>query len=211
MTRTTTRRIRRWVLAVAAVPLVLAALLVIVVPTLTGATAYGVQDGAGSPARADGTLVVLHPVAFEDLRVGDIVGVRSATGDLRFGAVSTVDVSDAGMPRWRVGGSRAWVSEDDLAGREWYSAPVLGHLASVVDWLPGGAAAALVLLALAVVCGSWLAAFRARRRRVPVVIQLRSAAPEAPLTLHPAVDPSPVSMAEPAPPSPSAGAARLEA
>ena len=211
MTRTTTRRIRRWVLALAAVPLVIAALLVIAVPTLAGASAYGVQDGAGSTSRADGTLVVLHPVLSEDVRVGDVVGVRSATGDLRFGAVSTVDTDDAGLARWRVDGSRGWVSEDDLAGSEWYSMPVLGHLASVVDWLPGGAAAALVLLALAAVCGSWLAAFRARRRRVPVVIQVRSANPEPAPSARPTVVPSPTSMAQPASPPPSAGAARLDA
>lgn len=190
MTRTATRRVRRVALAVAALPLLLAALLVILVPTLSGATTYDVRDGAGGSVRADNTMVVLRTAVVGHLEPGDVVGADVGDGAIRFGEIGAIGADADGVPRWQLEGSDTWMSVDQVAGEEWYSVPGLGPVASAVSWLPGGTATALLVLGGLAVATGWLAAFRARRRRVPVVVQIRSSSPVSPAPIAPPTAPT---------------------
>ena len=59
---------------------VLAALILIVVPRVTGSYTYTVLTSSMAPAYSPGTFLVVRPVPFDALRVGDIITYQMESG-----------------------------------------------------------------------------------------------------------------------------------
>lgn len=122
-----------WVVLLGATALVTLAVLV---PRVAGATPYTVLTGSMSPAYPAGTLVVVRPVALEDVRVGDVVTYQLRSGEP---AVATHRVVGVG---WTAEGEKVLTTRGDansvadaepvrevqLRGEVWYSVPWVGRL-----------------------------------------------------------------------------------
>ncbi len=135
-----------WRVLVWTVLLALALVLVsaVLLPRLAGATPYTVLTGSMRPDYPPGTLVVVKPVAIEDIAVGDVITYQVESGE---SAVVTHRVVSVGST---VSGSGERVlhtqgDANDVADQEpvrevqvrgllWYSVPHLGH---VNTWIPG--------------------------------------------------------------------------
>lgn len=122
-----------WVVLLGATALVTLAVLV---PRVAGATPYTVLTGSMSPAYPAGTLVVVRPVALEDVRVGDVVTYQLRSGQP---TVATHRVVGVG---WTAEGEKVLTTRGDansvadaepvrevqLRGEVWYSLPWVGRL-----------------------------------------------------------------------------------
>ena len=122
-----------WLVILGATALVLAA---VVVPRLAGATPYTVLTGSMAPAYAPGALVVVRPVAVEDVRTGDVITYQLRSGEP---AVATHRVVGIG---WTADGEKVLTTRGDansaadaepvravqLRGEVWYSVPWVGRL-----------------------------------------------------------------------------------
>lgn len=112
----------------------------VLVPRLAGATPYTVLTGSMRPALPPGTLVVVRPVALDDVAVGDVVTYQLRSGDP---AVVTHRVLAVGV---RADGERVLttqgdandvpdaepVREEQVRGRLWYAVPLLGRASTAL-------------------------------------------------------------------------------
>ena len=126
-------RVASWVVVAGVTALVLVA---VVVPRLAGATPYTVLTGSMTPTYPPGTLVVVRPVAIDDVRAGDVVTFQLRSGDP---AVATHRVVRVG---WTADGERLLTTQGDanatpdavpvrevqLRGEVWYAVPWVGRL-----------------------------------------------------------------------------------
>lgn len=163
-----TRRVVRvvsWLVVAGVTALVGAA---VVVPRLAGATPYTVLTGSMAPAYPPGTLVVVRPVAVEDVRTGDVITYQLRSGEP---AVATHRVVGVG---WTADGEKVLTTRGDansaadaepvravqLRGEVWYSVPWVGRLNVLLSpdqhqLLVRLAAGALFLYAGAVLLRGW--------------------------------------------------------
>ncbi|SKC71565.1 signal peptidase I [Krasilnikoviella flava] len=149
-----------------------ALLLVVVVPRLGGGVPYGVATGSMSPALAVGTLVVVRPVAPDEIATGDVVTYQLRSGDP---TVVTHRVVGLGTT---ADGERTLVTRGDanevadprpvravqVRGVLWYAVPQLGRVMGLGSPQLRQAittAAAVLLLGYA----GWLVAGEVRERR----------------------------------------------
>lgn len=193
-------RVISWGVTVGVTALVLAA---VVVPRLAGATPYTVLTGSMAPAYAPGALVVVRPVAVEDVRTGDVITYQLRSGEP---AVATHRVVGIG---WTADGEKVLTTRGDansvadaepvravqLRGEVWYSVPWVGRLNVLLSpdqhqLLVRLAAGALFLYAGAVLLRGW--------RSRPAAASDRSPAPA------PAPAASPARSSEPSAPAPDA-------
>lgn len=154
----------------------LVAVLVLVVPSVIGAQRYTILGGSMEPAIPLGSLVVVQPREFDDVRVGDVVTFQLESGEA---AVATHRVVGEG----RLGdGERVLVTQGDandsadlepvrapqIRGVLLYSIPLLGWMNVLISgelrmWVVPLVSGALLLYAVWMFVSAW----RDRGRRVP--------------------------------------------
>lgn len=165
------RRITTWlVLIVAAGMLTLGVL----VPRVAGATPYTVLTGSMRPELPPGSLVVVTPVAAEDVSIGDVITYQIESGepDVVTHRVVSVGLDAQGERTFVTQGDANGAADQDpvrpiqVRGELWYSVPYLGHANELLtgqqrQWAGYGVAALLLGYALLM----WADALRDRRRR----------------------------------------------
>lgn len=157
---------------VLAVVLVLA--VAVVIPRLAGATPFTVLTGSMRPDYPPGTLVVVKPVSFEDIGVGDVITYQLESGKATVVThrVTAVAAQLDGEVVLTTQGDANNVSDPQavrdvqVRGRLWYSVPYLGH---VNNALTGGQRQAAVLVASVLLVGyaafMFVGSLRDRRRK----------------------------------------------
>lgn len=153
------------------------AVVLIVVPKATGSIPLSVLTQSMEPTLPPGTLLVVRPVAVEDIEVGDVVTYQIVSGQpavISHRVTSVVSASD---------GSRSFVLQGDanarpdpapvtaaqIRGVVWYSIPELGYVNQLVNgsrgWLIPTIAGALLLYSAAMITAGIVSAVRRRRSR----------------------------------------------
>ncbi len=174
-------------LVILGVVVVLAA--AVLVPRLAGATPYTVLTGSMEPTYPPGTLVVVKPVPFDEIAIGDVITYQRESGK---DDVVTHRVVGSGN---RFDGKRVLTTRGDanqvadrnpvqevqVRGRLWYSVPYLGYVNNALSgrqrqWAVWAVSAGLVGYAAYM----FVSALRDRRRarRTPAE-DLRSSTPVA--------------------------------
>lgn len=150
----------------------------VLVPRLAGATPYTVLTGSMRPHYPPGTLVVVRPVAPQDLRIGDVVSYQRRSGDptVVTHRVTAVSTDLRGQVTYTTQGDangtadRQPVRAVQIRGRLWYAVPYLGYADLV---LSGRQREIAVLVAAGGLSGYAVLMFaaalrdRARRREAP--------------------------------------------
>lgn len=158
---------------VALVLAVLAAVVLIIVPMATGSQTYSVLTNSMRPHLPPGTLIISRPVAFQDLRIGDVVTYQLESGRadvITHRIVSTAADQEGNTLLITQGDNNdlpdeAPVREIQVRGKLFYAVPYAGFLA---NWLGnqdrglGAQIAAVVLIGY----GAWnvVSGMLARRR-----------------------------------------------
>ncbi len=148
--RTVAQRAGSVIVAVVMVVLVALAGAVVVVPRVIGAVPLTVLTGSMQPLLAPGDLVVVRPVAPEDLAIGDVVTFQPVSDDptLVTHRITAIAHDDAGAVTAVTTRGDANGRDDDplvpaqVKGRLVYSLPWVGHLTR-----PSRAGAAVVAVA----------------------------------------------------------------
>lgn len=142
-TRSTLRWIGRIASYSALLLAVFAALVLVVIPMATGSQTYTVLTGSMQPNYPPGTLIVVKPVAAEQLAIGDVVTYQMNPGqpEVVTHRITGFGVAQDGQRTFATQGD-ANNSPDDRAvlpvqvrGKLFYSVPVLGYAA---NWLNQG-------------------------------------------------------------------------
>jgi signal peptidase I len=157
--------------------LLLLAVLVIVVPTVTGAQRFTITGGSMEPSIPLGSLVVVKPTPIEDFAMGDVVTFQLQSGEPEVATHRVVGIgfTAAGDRVLTTKGDAnavedsAEVRAEQIRGRVWYVIPGLGWINAVLT----GPIHAWVLPAVAIVLfgyAGWMytrawAERRQRRRR----------------------------------------------
>lgn len=117
---------------------VLAALALVIVPLLTGSQTYSVLTSSMAPKYAPGTFLVVKPVPFEELRVGDIITyqIESGKDTVITHRITSIGASQDGEVLFTTKGDNNSV-EDELPVREvqvrgklFYAVPYVGFVAN---------------------------------------------------------------------------------
>lgn len=153
---------------------ILAALVLVVLPAATGSGTYTILTSSMSPHYAPGTLMVVKPTAFEQLRPGDVITyqVESGRPDVVSHRIVSLAAGQDGETMLVTQGDNNSepdaepVREVQVRGKLFFAVPYVGHVAS---WL-GHQERGIVGQALAVVLigyGVWafVSAGAARGRR----------------------------------------------
>ena len=145
----------------------------LVVPRLAGATPYVIETGSMTPTMPPGTLVVVKPVAPDQIAPGDVVTYQIKSGDPTVVTHRVVKqgIDMTGQPRWRTQGDAnnavdaSWVLPQQVRGKEWYAVPYLGYVTSFVTSQQRGFIGGLVILVLLGYAGNMFRrALRERRQ-----------------------------------------------
>lgn len=113
----------------------------VLVPRLAGATPYTVLTGSMSPGLPAGSLVVVKPVAADEVGVGAVITYQLESGEPAVATHRVVAVETA------INGDRAFVTQGDandvadpqsvrevqIKGERWYSVPYLGHVNTLLS------------------------------------------------------------------------------
>ncbi|UCR88402.1 signal peptidase I [Mycetocola spongiae] len=146
-------RVVSWCVISVAVLLILA---FVVVPRVTGSVPYTVLTGSMEPLMPPGTTVVVKPIPFDQIRVGDVITYQLSSGEPEVVThrVVGVDITPDG-PRLRTQGDAnpaedpTPVREEQVRGKAWYWAPLIGYFSSGVTsdtrtWIARGLGVALL-------------------------------------------------------------------
>ncbi|WP_246416619.1 signal peptidase I [Nocardioides luti] len=128
----------------------------LLVPRLAGATPYVIETGSMTPKLPPGTLVVVKPVAPEQIAPGDVITYQIKSGDPTVVTHRVIDqgVDMTGQVRWHTQGDandaadEGWVLPQQVKGREWYAVPYVGYVTSFVTGQQRGVLIAVVVLGL---------------------------------------------------------------
>lgn len=126
----------------------LAALVLVVVPLVTGSQTYSVLTSSMAPKYAPGTFLVVKPVPFNELQLGDIITYQIESGK---DAVITHRITSAGTTAsgervlYTKGDNNALadelpVSEVQVRGKLFYAVPFVGFAANALGNSDRGAA-----------------------------------------------------------------------
>lgn len=139
-------------LSVLVVVVLALAVAVVAVPKLLGAVPLTVLSGSMEPVLSPGDVVVVRPVAADDLRTGDVVTFQPVSDDPSLVTHRVVGIGSTG------GGDRVFttrgdangadddpVTADQVMGRVVYSVPLVGHLTNA-SWGPTAVTVAAVAL-----------------------------------------------------------------
>lgn len=129
--------------------------IVVVVPAVTGSTTLTVLSGSMEPTFKPGALLIVQPVAAEDIEVGSILTFRpEADQDVLITHRVVRQESTADGERWVTrgdanGADDAPIVYDQVRGKVLFALPLLGHvrqfLTSGGPWLMIAAAAVVVI------------------------------------------------------------------
>lgn len=160
-----------WVFVLAVVVVLAVA---VVIPRLAGATPFTVLTGSMRPDYPPGSLVVVKPVSFEDIGVGDVITYQLESGKATVVThrVTAVAAQLDGEVVLTTQGDANNVSDPQavrdvqVRGRLWYSVPYLGH---VNNALTGAQRQVAVLVVSAALVGyaafMFVGSLRDRRRK----------------------------------------------
>lgn len=136
----------------------------VVIPKVSGATAYTILTGSMKPGLPPGTLIVVRPPVIEELGVGDVITYQLVSGRPE---VVTHRVISVG---YSAKGERTFVTQGDnndardpeairavqVRGKLWYSVPKVGYLNS---WLTGNARVVILIIVVSALLGYALIMF----------------------------------------------------
>ena len=160
-----------WVVLVACVLLIVA---FVFVPRLTGSTPYTVLTGSMRPTMPPGTTIVVKPIDFANITVGDVITYQIASGrpEVVTHRVIGVTVTPDGVRLETQGDAnpipdRELVREEQVRGKAWYWLPVIGFFTTGVTndtrtWLAQGLGVGLIGYAVVTLV---VAAVRDSKRR----------------------------------------------
>ncbi|EGD54974.1 signal peptidase I [Gordonia neofelifaecis] len=181
------KTIASWTLLAAAVALLA---VLVVIPRLTGSTAYTVLTGSMQPTYPPGTLIVVKPTPGDQLKAGDVITFQPKSGDPSVTTHRIVSiVYDAKGERKFVTKGDANNAQDEpivegqVRGRLLYSVPYLGRLNSLLS----GSSRSILVFLIAGALGAyalwmWISSIRDRKKPKD---------DEPPADEHP-VDPQPI-------------------
>lgn len=166
-----------WVKTIASYTLLAVAVallsVLVVIPRLTGSTAYTVLTGSMEPTYPPGTMIVVKPTPGADLDAGDVITYQPKSGDpsvTTHRIVSIVydaqgvrkfitkgDANNATDPEQKV--------EEQIRGKLLYSVPYVGYLNSLFS----GATRSLMIFLVAAALGAyalwmWISGLRDRKK-----------------------------------------------
>ena len=140
--RTTTVVRRAGTVLTAAVLLAAAAVLAVavLVPRLAGATPYTVLTDSMRPAYPPGTMIVVRPVAADDVALGTVITFQLVSGKptVVTHRVVTIARRPDGELRFLTKGDanddpdQQWVRPEQVRGALWYAVPRLGYLSELL-------------------------------------------------------------------------------
>lgn len=157
--------------------LMLVGLLVIVIPAISGSTPMTILTSSMEPTYPPGTLIIVRPVAIDEIAIGDAVTYQIASGKPevvthRVTAISSID----GEKTFTTKGDNNAVADAkpvlpvQIRGTVWYAVPYVGHINSIVNgesrvWIVPAIAVGLFAYA-GWMLASGIAQARRRRRRM---------------------------------------------
>lgn len=153
------------------------AVVLVVIPKVTGSVPLSVLTQSMEPSLPPGTLLVVRPVAVDDIRVGDVVTYQITSGEPAVVSHRVVGVtaSSTGTRTFVLKGDanavpdRAPVTEPQIRGVVWYSLPGLGVVNQAVNgsrsWLVPTMAVVLLTYGVLMIGMGTASAVRRRRRR----------------------------------------------
>jgi signal peptidase I len=112
----------------------------VLVPRIAGATPYTILTGSMEPDMPPGTIVVVKPLPFDEIRQGDVITYQIESGkpmvvthrvvgvDVVAGETRLVTQGDANNAPDAVS-----VREVQVKGVVWYHVPWVGHATSLLD------------------------------------------------------------------------------
>ncbi|MCC9205450.1 signal peptidase I [Arthrobacter sp. zg-Y769] len=118
----------------------LAALVLVVIPLVTGSQTYSVLTSSMAPKYAPGTFLVVKPVPFDELRVGDVITfqIESGSSAVITHRITAISPSQSGETTFITKGDNNDV-EDELPVREvqvrgklFYAVPFVGFAANAL-------------------------------------------------------------------------------
>lgn len=140
-------------LSVLVVAVLALAVAVVAVPKVLGAVPLTVLSGSMEPGLSPGDVVVVRPVAADDLRIGDVVTFQPVSADPSLVTHRVVGIGSTGGATGSFttrgdanGADDEPIVADQVVGRVAYSVPLVGHLTNA-SWGPTAvtvAAAALI-------------------------------------------------------------------
>lgn len=128
----------------------------VLVPRLSGSTPYTVLTGSMRPGMPPGTTVVVKPIDFADIRVGDVITyqIRSGEPEVVTHRVIGINVTPDGIRLETQGDANPspdgeLVREEQVRGKAWYWLPVIGYVTNGVtsdtrSWLAQGLGVGLI-------------------------------------------------------------------
>jgi signal peptidase len=152
------------------------AAVLIVVPKVTGSIPLTVLTSSMEPGFPPGTLIIVRPVAVEDLVLGDVITYQMETGKPGVVTHRVIAIKMTAGERTFVtkgdnnGAADATaVLEGQIQGRLWYSVPLIGYVNNAVNganraWLIPLAASSLFAYAGYTFLAGVVASVRKRRR-----------------------------------------------
>ena len=110
----------------------------VLVPRLFGAEPFTVLTGSMRPLMPPGTMIIVRPAEFTDLRVGDVITYQLESGQpaVVTHRIVSIDIGDEG-PRLRTQGDAnpgadiEPVRAEQVRGKVWYWVPYIGYVTSV--------------------------------------------------------------------------------
>ncbi|WP_219818318.1 signal peptidase I [Clavibacter michiganensis] len=144
----------------------------VVLPQLANGTALTILTGSMRPGMPPGTLVVIRPIAPQELRIGDVVTYQIDSGQPTVVTHRVVGVAYDGS------GQRTFTTRGDangsddprpvravqIRGEEWYHVPYLGYVNSLLSGQQRGVGRLLIAGAL-LSYAAWMVAGAVRDRR----------------------------------------------
>lgn len=156
----------------------LLAAIAVIVPAVVGATPMTVLTGSMEPAYPPGTLVIVRPVAQEEIRIGDVITYQLESGrpEVVTHRVVGITMTDQGQALVTKGDNNPSADPNpvlpvQVRGEVWYGIPYLGWVNTFVGsehraWIVPSIAGILLAYAAALVV-SVIAGGGRRRKRSP--------------------------------------------
>lgn len=141
--------------------------IMIVVPRISGATAYTVLTGSMRPVLPPGTLIVVKPIDTNAIQTGDVVTYQLKSGEPQVVTHRVVGVGTTadGEQRFTLRGDANNTNDplilpEQIRGKLWYSVPYAGFLNSAINgeqrtWLTWLAVGGLLAYSSVMFAGAW--------------------------------------------------------
>ena len=116
----------------------LAALILVVIPMVTGSQTYSVLTSSMAPKYAPGTFLVVKPIPFEELKIGDIITYQIDSGSpaVISHRITSIAASQTGETMFTTKGDNNSVEdalpvrEVQIKGKLFYAVPYVGFVAN---------------------------------------------------------------------------------